>query len=139
MLGLVGQYTITMKAGGNIAPFRFVAIEGTGVDNQVVQAGILDKQCVGVSAGESTAFDAAQNALTGEEVRIQVGDVIRLESGGTIDAGDLIAPDTVGRGIPALEISDLRYAYARALEDALIGEICDVAWIGQVNVNTSTT
>lgn len=140
MGGMVGQFTPALKAGGDIAPYRFVSIEATGVDNQVIASPANDAQVIGISDGSNTSFDSAQHALTGEEVRIQPGTVLLIENGaGAVDAGDAIGPGAAGIAEVQTPTSAELYAYARALEDAPADVIFRVLWIGQVNLNTATS
>jgi hypothetical protein len=98
-------------ANGNISPCRFVRVDptaGSANDEQVIQAGAASDRPVGVSgewmrdAPGLIGSDNTLHAAAGNQCLVyQLGDDCLLESGGVINHGDLLASDSLGRGVIA--------------------------------------
>jgi hypothetical protein len=109
------------RAGGTIAPMRFVAIDATA-DHQVVQAGATGKP-IGISqvgmkrtpglAGSDTNIAAE----AGDAIAVfTLGDDVPLVAGAAVVRGNMLKPDADGKGIPTAVAAD--NAGAVALESA---------------------
>jgi hypothetical protein len=99
------------RAGGPIAPMRFVAIDATA-DHQVVQAGVGGKP-IGISqvgmkrtpglAGSDTNIAAE----AGDPIQVYtLGDDVPLTCGAAVVRGNMLKPDADGKGIPTAVAAD---------------------------------
>jgi hypothetical protein len=92
-------------ANGTIAPARFVK-QDTTTNNAFLQAGSGDK-VVGISQKGTrrtpySGLDDGNAAIAGEPLHVfGPPETAPLELGGTVAAGDLLKPDTNGKGITA--------------------------------------
>ena len=103
---------LTFKSGGSIAKGTAVKI---GADNLHV---------VVCSAKTDRSIGIAQNDVTGAEQLVEValpGGGSKAKAGGSVSAGDLVAPTTDGSLITTTGPGD-RYI-AMALEDAASGDL----------------
>lgn len=103
---------LTFKAGGAIAKGIAVKI---GASNQHV---------VACSAKTDKSIGISQNAVTTAEELVEValpGGGSKAKLGGTVSAGDLIAPTTDGSLIATTTANDRFIAVA--LEDGVIGDL----------------
>lgn len=128
--GMVGQFTPALVADGNIAPFRLVMIPATGVDNTGSQSGDASAQAIGIADGSNRDYTSAYHAIAGDSIKLQPGKVMRLEcdgdTGSAIDAGDPLASDASGMGVPA---AAGEFSPCRALEDtAAAAQVIRVLW-----------
>jgi hypothetical protein len=118
----------SMKAGGSVAPARFVK-QVTTADHQVAQCGAGDK-VFGVSqAGTRRApystLDDGYAAITGEDIEVfGVGEKPMLELGGTVAAGDRLKADSSGRGV--VTVTNLDEWGAVALVAGTVGKLVPV-------------
>lgn len=95
---------ISFRAGGTIAPCRFLAADSSA-DEQVVQATVEGQPALGISqegmktAPGLTGSDNTVAAVAGDQLRVfgQGCDCL-LELGGTVSAGDEIMTTTAGKG-----------------------------------------
>ena len=113
---------LSFRAGGNIAPSRFVNLGSNAV---VTQAGD-NQEIIGV-AFEGTQKAPLQDyvttalaAETGQTIAVySVGEVCLVEAGGTIAAGALLKSDGQGRAVPIATTGTTIQNYgAIALESA---------------------
>lgn len=126
-MSMVGQFTGTYRAAGNVTPFSFVAIDDTGVDNKVRIAGANDDQIVGVTQGSNKAFDSANHAESGDQVDLQPGKIVRVILGGTVDAGDRVKSDASGHAVVvATTGTTLQYSYGKVTQDGTSGLIVEL-------------
>ena len=72
----VGQFTPVFRATGDIAPWRAVSMDG---DNQVAPAITNQFDVPGVTFGDSKAFNSNLHAESGDLVRLQFGDIKKIE------------------------------------------------------------
>ncbi|MFQ5473568.1 MAG: hypothetical protein ACE5FA_11895 [Dehalococcoidia bacterium] len=91
----VGQTTPALRAKGTILPYRAVKSDGTN-DNACVVAAAATDIVLGVTDGSNKAFDSANHAESGDEVRLQPGDILTIEAGEAVTVGDDIVPGTAG-------------------------------------------
>lgn len=78
------QFTPNLIASGTIRPFRFVTLDGA--DNSCAESN-ANELVTGVTTGSTRAQDSANHAESGDEVNLQTGKVVLVESSGTINAG----------------------------------------------------
>ena len=88
---MIGQFTPSLRAVGNIRPFRFVKVDTTE-DNSCAEAGDAEALIVGVSQGDNKEFDNANHAEDGDLCRLQPGVVVRVEAGAALAVGAQVAP-----------------------------------------------
>lgn len=117
-------------AGGNITPSRFVSLSTTS-DRTVVQSVNGDTTIIGISQPGThltplLTLDDGFAAIAGENLRVYTkGDPEAwLELGGTVAAGDLLTPDSSGRGTTASGAAT--FFGARALQAGVLGQIVKV-------------
>lgn len=115
---------LTCRASGDIYPQRFVKFSG---DNTVAQAG-ANENAIGVSMRQSKAFDSALAASDDGQVAVYtVGQIAKLELGGTVTAGGYIKADTNGKGVAiATSGTTAQNVAAVAVNGGADGEIVDV-------------
>lgn len=117
-------------ANGNISPCRFVKIDSTaGKSFHVIQSSASTDRSVGISQegthdtpglSGSTAYAAA----AGQQLEVHgLGAQCLLEIGGTVTHGDLLRPDSNGKGVSVdgTEATDV-YIAAQALENGISGD-----------------
>lgn len=113
--------SVTYVASGNIAPSRFVAMNG-GAAYRVNQAAAADS-VVGISGQGKETFDSSYHATDGRPCRVfGIGEVALLELGGTVTAGDYLAPDADGKGVRVTSFSSDALG-ARALRGGASGDL----------------
>lgn len=118
---MIGQFTPSMRAVGNIRPFRFVAPDTTE-DNSCAEAADNAEIVVGVSQGDNKEFDNANHAEDGDICRLQPGLVVRVEAGAAITTGARIAPIAGGLADNIAAVTEVEHGIAlEAAADA--GEI----------------
>ncbi len=112
--------SVTYVASGNIAPSRFVAMDG-GAAYRVNQA-VAASAPVGISGTYNETFDSSYHATDARPSRVfGVGEVALLELGGTVTAGDYLAPDSAGKGVRVTSFSS-DFLGARALQGGVSGD-----------------
>jgi hypothetical protein len=115
---------ISYRAGGTIAPARFVQPDTTA-DEQCLQ-GTAGSKCIGISqvAQKGTpglaGSDTTVAALVNDQIQIRggSGNDAMLTYGGTVAAGDFLKSDSTGRGITASSGDEIG---ARALQAGVVG------------------
>ena len=99
------MHSIPLRANGNLVMSRFAKMDPSG-GNLAIQAGVGDRP-VGIVQEYShrppySTLDDGFAAVQGDEVTIyQIGSVCKIELGTTVSPGAYLAPDSLGRGIPA--------------------------------------
>lgn len=94
---MIGQFTPQLRATGDVNPYRFVEMSG---DNQGAQAGAAAVDVVGVSDGDSKAFDSDLHAQSGDPIRLQAGKVVFIETAAAgVAAGGRVNSDANGRAV----------------------------------------
>lgn len=94
-----------MKAGGNIAPSRFVKLS-TAADHTALQAG-SGEMPIGVSQRGTrnppySSLDDGYCAIAGENFQVHgPGELAMVEAGGTVTAGTSVKSDTNGKAVDA--------------------------------------
>lgn len=117
-----------LVAGGNIYPYRGVAISTTA-DNTGVQgtATITDKFC-GFTEGSTRRQDSSYHAIANDQIVIQGGGVVWAETGAAIASSGLyLSLDAQGKVITATSGTTVRCISLQSA--AATGEIIRV-WIG---------
>lgn len=113
--------SFTYVASGNIAPSRFVAMNG-GAAYRVNQAAAADA-VVGISGMGVQSFDSTYHATDAKPCRVYgLGEVALIELGGTVTAGDYLSPDADGKGVRVTSFSSDGLG-ARALEGGTSGKL----------------
>lgn len=127
------QNTPNLIAGGDVLPFRFVQLSGSNTGTVLADA-------AGPAAGVSEKFPKRHNedehAETGDPLSLQAGDVVQVECGEAIGAGDLVKAGTAGR---AFEWDDdtTEWIHGQAMQaGAAAGAII---WIQRFNASPSST
>lgn len=91
------QANINAIAGGTIRPNRMVAVDPTD-DNQVVECE-AGQACHGVCGGNNLDFTSDNHATDGDQVSIQVGNIVYVQTGAAVTAGDPLKSDADGKAI----------------------------------------
>ena len=121
----VGQFTPGLRAGGTIRPYRFVKVESSE-DNSALECD-ANEEAIGVTDGSNKEFDRANHAEDGDQIRLQPGEVVRAEAGGTFNAGDNLKTDADGKAVVAATTGTTNQnVVAVALEDGAVGKIVSV-------------
>lgn len=114
------------RAGGTIAPLRFVASDGN--PGTVIQSAAATSLHIGVSqpgmkrAPGLPGSDNAIAAEVGDPIHVYgIGDVCLLTAGGTVNEGDMLTSDATGRGITT--VTDGDEVGAQALQNGAVGEL----------------
>jgi len=116
-----------LVAGGDINPFRFVALSGAYTGTQ---SGAASKKIVGVTDGSVRVFNATLNAISGDEISIQPTNTVQVEAGDIVLAGAYITSDANGKAVTA---TTGQTAFYLALEAAsAAGEIIRCFRVGPV-------
>jgi hypothetical protein len=122
----MGLESVSYTASGNIAPMRFVAMV-SGTDYKVFQSTASDNP-LGISQMALQTYDSSYAATDGHSIRVYgPGEVGLLELGGTVSAGDYVAPDANGKGVAASLTATARDDIGGfALRSGLSGEFVPV-------------
>lgn len=121
----VGQFTPAVRAGGTIRPYRFVKAESSE-DNSALECD-ANEEALGVTDGSNKEFDNANHAEDGDQVRLQPGEIVLAEAGGTFNTGDNLKTDADGKVIVVATTGTTNQnAVAVALEDGADGKIVRV-------------
>jgi len=94
---------VSFRAGGNIAPSRFVSLSG---ENIVVQAGDNAEVIGAAQEGSNKAplrdyVSTLYAAETGQSLEVySSGELCLVEAGAAIAAGNLLKSDSQGRAVP---------------------------------------
>lgn len=117
---------ITYQASGNISPSRFVALV-SGTDYTVTQS-VAAGVPVGISMKGTEAWDSVYAATDGRGIGVHgPGETALLELGGTVSAGDYLAPDSAGKGVAVSLTATAHDDYgAFAFRNGLSGEFIPV-------------
>lgn len=115
---------LTCRASGDINPMRFVKMSG---DNTVAESD-ANELSIGISMRQSKAFDSALAASDDGQVAVYtVGQIAKLELGGSVSAGGLIKSDADGKGVAvATSGTTAQNVGAIAINGGASGEIIDV-------------
>ena len=105
-----GQGTPSSRAGGTIRPFRFVKASLTE-DNTVLECNAGERP-LGISSGDVADYTSDNHAVDGDDVRLQTGNVLRVEVGAAVVRGYPIGPDADGKAVEG------GGGYATALQSA---------------------
>lgn len=119
---------ISFKAGGNIAPSRFVILDTTS-DKVVTQAGAggitIGISQMGTRRTPLTGLDDGYAAISGDDLQVFcTGSHTLLELGGTVTPGARLKADADGKGVATT--TNLDEWGAIALENGVSGGLCMV-------------
>lgn len=117
--------SITLTAGGNINPRRFVKMDSTAF--RVVQA-TANSANLGIVDTASRTFDSALAAASGEPVTILgEGEIVEVECGGNVTVGAFLKSDSNGKAVVvATTGTTIQQICAQALDAGADGEVIRV-------------
>lgn len=113
------NFSPNLVAGGTINPYRIVKMDTTAFTG--VAATAVGDYVVGVTDGSTRRFDATANAASGDPISLQPSNVVQIEAGGNITAGQALVPSTAGVAIATTTTGHV--ALFVALEAAASGQI----------------
>lgn len=122
----VGQFTPQLRSTGDVDPYRFVSPSGV---NQAAEGNAVTDICVGITDGSNKAFDSNLHAESGDALRLQPGDLKRIEAGTSITAGVRVMCDSDGTGATAATGNPF---YGIAIQTAAIGDIFELFWLSGI-------
>ena len=111
-------------ASGSINPYRFVSISGAF---QGAAANAITDTVVGVTDGSTYAWDKTEHAISGRPISLVPSDLVSIQLGGTVAAGDFLMPQATGAGVAVVAAGATARSSYIALEAGASGEIIK-AW-----------
>ena len=123
-MGMIGQFTPTLRATVAIRPFRCVKILDRG-ECDLADTTTTDV-VAGVTQGDNRRFDDADHAAIAEPVRLQPGNVVLAEAGESITVPALLRCGTGGMVYNVDDTNDV--VMGHALEDATLANQVIKIW-----------
>lgn len=112
----------SLNASADTTPYTFVKITGNFTAAKCTVATDLP---IGVTDGSVYQYDSTYNALSGNQLSLQPGDIVQVQCAGNISAGALVQPDGNGYAVTASTTNGNRFAGQQyvALQDGTSGAI----------------
>jgi len=124
-----GQFAPVLRCFGSALPaYRFVQVNGSNQGSFSAANGV---DVIGVSDGSNILFDDADHANVGDAIRLQVGDIKRVEvlTGDTITAGERVSSGA--NGFASTSATGDPY-FGIALQTAGGNDFVDIIWMSGI-------
>ena len=124
---MANQHTPNLVAVGTIRPYRAVAPTGSA-DNACGESN-ANNISYGVVSGDTKSHDSANHAEADDQVSLQTGNVLLIETGGTVTRGNGIKTDADGKAVHAATSGATGQNHIGiALESGASGAIIRMYW-----------